>query len=728
MRGRFLMGAASAALMLVCAAPAALAQSADQPGDRSTQARIEPGSAIQAEFNPGNDVDWFRLRVEPGQRYRITLDATPAEGESGVDPVLFVYDLGGNQLAYNDDSRGSLNSELFFTHNENVDVYLEARPFNPESTGSYRIAVEAAPLPADDVGNDASTRGRVTAGSPVTGALEYAGDVDWYRLNARRGVVYRIALNGGDGEGALRDPLVRVLSASGEELAYNDDGPNGLNSYLEFTPNASGPVFIEARGYADAYEGRYTLDVQSARQPRDAVAGDSGTRGRINIGQSVDGVLDFSGDRDWYRVRLAEGQTYRFGLESSGDSPVSDPLLRLYNARGDEVAMDDDGGGGLNSLIEFTASAAGTYYLEARGYSQDATGGYTLRALEGDIPASTSTDQTLSAEGDYREGALSPAGDRDWYRVDLSEGQALRISLWKTEGADALSDPYLVVYGPDGQEVARDDDSGGDLNAWLEYQAPATGAYYIEARGFSEEAEGRYAISIAPGEIGADMESAEHLTLNMGRVSTISTPEDVDWFALEMIEGRPYRIAVIGAEPDALADPYLTLYDANGQAVATDDDGGTGLNSYLSFTPVTGGVYFVGVSAYGAGGTGRYGVIAMDTEIPGHIYTDESLDAASGDDRSSRLDMPGDLDYFRVELEQGVSYQIDVTGAGRNPLSDPLVTLVDGENATIASDDDSGPGLNARLRFTPTTSGTYYVQVSGAGGVIGDYNVAIARR
>ena len=42
----------------------------------------------------------------------------------------------------------------------------------------------------------------------------------------------------------------------------------------------------------------------------------------------------------------------------------------------------------------------------------------------------------------------------------------------------------------------------------------------------------------------------------------------MDWFAIDSVEGRPYRFNAAGAEADALADPLLTLYDAGGKQVA----------------------------------------------------------------------------------------------------------------------------------------------------------------
>ena len=726
MRGKLWFSVAAAALMTFGLTPAASAQEADQPGDASTQATLSGN--VDGEISPAGDADWFRLHVEQGQRYNLALAGIEnAEGQA-LDPMLSIYDAQGNQLAFNDDAEGSLNSALRYVPQATGDVFVEARAFNGEATGAYRLGVSAEAVPADDVGNDANTHGRVAIGRATTGNIEYEGDFDWYRFSARTGNRYTVTLAGA-GEGGLGDPLLRVVDGEGNELASNDDAEGSLNSQLEFTPRANGNVFIEARGYGDGYTGRYEINVTSARLPRDGVGNNNRTGARISLGQSVDGTLDFPADTDWYRIRLEEGQSYHFTLNGAGDSAVGDPLVRLYDAEGTELAADDDGGDGLNSYLEYTAPRTGNYFVEARGFGDETTGGYVLRAIAGDVPGSAETDASLSAEGDYREGVLSPAGDHDWYRVELAEGQGLRIAMNTVAGApDALGDPYLVLHGPDGADIVADDDGGEGLNAWLEYQATAAGAYYIEARGFVEEAEGRYAISITPGEIGSTPDTAEPLSSTGDpRTSFIGSAGDVDWFVIELIEGRPYRFNLEGVEEGALADPLLTLYDSSGTQIATDDDGGRGLSAYLNFASPTGGPYFVGVSSYDQEATGRYQLRVSDTDVPGHAYTDELLDPAD-DSRASRIEIPGDLDNYRVTLEGGVTYVIDVTGAGQHPLADPFVAIVNDENTTITSDDDGGNGLDARLRFRPEASGDFLIQVSGLSGTTGDYEVKIVRR
>lgn len=740
MRGKLMFGAAAAALMAFGFSPA-FAQTADQPGDASTTATLSGN--VDGEISPAGDTDWYRLEVQEGRRYSLALAGLEnAEGQA-VDPMLSVYDAEGNQLAFNDDANGTLNSALLYTPQANGTVFVEARAFSSDATGAYRLGVSSEEIPADDAGGNASTRARASVGRTTTGNIEYSGDIDWYRFSARTGNRYHITLAGA-GEGGLGDPTLRVLDSEGNELAMNDDAEGTLNSALDFIPRTNGTVFIEARGYGDAYTGPYALNITAERLPRDTVGNSSSTGARLTAGQSVDGTLDFPGDTDWYRIRLEEGQSYRFTLNASGASPVGDPLIRLHDSSGNELAVDDDGGDGLNSYLEYTAPSTGTYFVEARGFAEDATGGYTVAARAGDIPADNTTDASLSADGDYREGVLAPAGDRDWYRLQLAEGQAVRVGLSATGTPDSIGDPYLVAYGPDGAEISRDDDGGDNLNAWLEVQATAAGTYYIEARGFTEDATGRYALSVLAGEIGNSYDTAEALMPNGDtRVSTIGTAGDVDWFSIEMVEGRPYRFNVEGVETGPLGDPLLTLYDSTGAQVAADDDGGRGLNSYLYFASPTGGTYFAAVSSYDGESTGRYSLRAVDTDVPGHAYTDEMLDAVD-DSRVSRIEMVGDIDVYRVTLEAGVSYQIEANGTGAAPLADPFLSLIQegtfdhhGESdATlvrdggprVASDDDSGPGLDARLRFRPETTGDYLIQVSGLSNTTGDYEVKIARQ
>jgi hypothetical protein len=76
-----------------------------------------------------------------------------------------------------------------------------------------------------------------------------------------------------------------------------------------------------------------------------------------------------------HTVRMLAGKTYQIDMVTL--SPDLDPYLRLENARGEELAEDDDGGGFPNARIIFNCEETGNYRVICTSYTP-ATGRYTL--------------------------------------------------------------------------------------------------------------------------------------------------------------------------------------------------------------------------------------------------------------------------------------------------------------------------------------------------------------
>ncbi|MBX7459196.1 M10 family metallopeptidase C-terminal domain-containing protein [Qipengyuania sp. 1NDH17] len=112
------------------------------------------------------------------------------------------------------------------------------------------------------------------------------------------------------------------------------------------------------------------------------IPGNASTTATISVGESVTDELEAVGDTDWFRIELEAGQTISISLSGTGSNPVPDTYLAIYNSSGFELARNDDGGDGLNSLMRFTASTTGTYYIEADSYNSLETGEYTLTVSE----------------------------------------------------------------------------------------------------------------------------------------------------------------------------------------------------------------------------------------------------------------------------------------------------------------------------------------------------------
>ena len=92
---------------------------------------------------------------------------------------------------------------------------------------------------------------------------------------------------------------------------------------------------------------------------------------------------------------------------------------------------------------------------------------------------------------------------------------------------------------------------------------------------------------------------------------------------------------------------------------------------------------------------------------------------AIGESATGEIGRPGDWDAFRVDLESGVTYQIDVKGdaTADGTLIDPYLRRLkdaDGNNLPGTSNDNANDLLNSQLLFTPQQSGAYYIQIRSA--------------
>ena len=109
------------------------------------------------------------------------------------------------------------------------------------------------------------------------------------------------------------------------------------------------------------------------------IPGDTSTTATINIGGTVTGTLETTGDHDWFRLSLTAGQEVTIALNATTTGGVADPYLRVYAANGSTLLFEnDDGGTGTNSLLAFKAATTGVYYIDAAAFNDAGTGNYQL--------------------------------------------------------------------------------------------------------------------------------------------------------------------------------------------------------------------------------------------------------------------------------------------------------------------------------------------------------------
>jgi len=73
-----------------------------------------------------------------------------------------------------------------------------------------------------------------------------------------------------------------------------------------------------------------------------------------------------------------------------------------------------------------------------------------------------------------------------------------------------------------------------------------------------------------------------------------------------------------------------------------------------------------------------------------------------------KLDRQSSTRVYPVKLAAGKNYVIDMVSPDQKTL-DPYLVLTDGTGKSLAEDDDSGGGLNARIIFRPEQAGTFRI-------------------
>ena len=111
-----------------------------------------------------------------------------------------------------------------------------------------------------------------------------------------------------------------------------------------------------------------------------------------------------------------------------------------------------------------------------------------------DIPASTATTASISVGGSVT-GTIETFGDHDWFRIQLTAGQQISITLNGT----TLQDPFLRILNSSGAILQENDDisSGVIRDSRIVFTVPTTGTYYIDAGAWQDNYVGDYQVNVA---------------------------------------------------------------------------------------------------------------------------------------------------------------------------------------------------------------------------------------
>lgn len=436
-----------------------------------------------------------------------------------LDSYLQLLAPDGAVLAADDDGGRFLNARLgpleLPTDGDYTLVATRCCPGGGFTEGPFELSfdltdlpVEATPEPQEPGDNALSygepVTGEITAETPEV-TYTFAGSADDVVTMTMR------ELSGGlDTYLILRDP-------AGNQLTVDDDGLGNLNSRI-------GP-------YALPQDGTYTVVATACCPPEPRSTGtfelvveltdlaptDSAPIS-IDYGEVVTGTLIEPSNEQLYTFSGAAGDLIT--IEMSAIDPNLDTYLILRDPGGTQIATDDDGGSGFNSVLgPFTLPQGGTYTIVATSCCPpDPRSSGTFELVVGLTTVAQTAAGTLGYDEVIIDEIPSPGAE---VRYDFS-GAAGDTILIEMTALEPSLDSYLILLGPDGTELSRDDDSAGDLNSLLgPFTLPEDGTYTVVATSCCPP-EGR---SAGQFELVINMEDLP--ILDVGQTVTLTlTPDD----------------------------------------------------------------------------------------------------------------------------------------------------------------------------------------------------------
>jgi hypothetical protein len=429
-------------------------------------------------------------------------------------------------------------------------------------------------------------------------------------------------------------------------------------------------------------------------------------------------------------VYTFEGRTRQYiqaqAVRLSGEI---DPVIRLFDPNGLELATDDDSGGHAGALLRNVQLAQdGLYSLQVWG--RGLAGTYQISLLMTDLalavtptfvaqstwtPIPDSPTPTLKAaisgENLYDHlpviGSIERPGDFDRYPISAAQGQTLTIGL--TLPPDSTLRPIIEVYDPEGSLVARATPAASNArgDAFIPaLLAAQNGAYVIFVTG-ERDSIGEYIIAYGDGVSHQDV---AHGLTTADQVYAGDLPKRGlrDVWNLDLQQEDVINAAVSAVSGGL--DPVLELVAPDGSQVAMDDNGGGGTASLIASAraPVS-GRYQLRVVAANASSDGKYTLVwryinlaPTPTPLPGTVLLLSYKDIVPDNT----------YQYYAFYGQAGTQVHIQAIAQPGSSL-DPVAALLDADGNLIAEGDDSQGDLNPRFTATLPTDGSYRVRVNG---------------
>ncbi|SBS34886.1 hypothetical protein MAQ5080_03005 [Marinomonas aquimarina] len=238
-----------------------------------------------------------------------------------------------------------------------------------------------------------------------------------------------------------------------------------------------------------------------------------------------------------------------------------------------------------------------------------AQNGIDRSVLENDDATEEETsDAVMLAVNTSLATSLAEGSEEDQYQVELVAGQEYSFSVT----SETLLSPSLTLLDAQGTALTGDVQEEGETEATFTFTATESGTFFLTLSELDAEAIGSYNISVTAEEsdliiiedVAADSSTTSEVVVGSTVTSAIEEAGDTDWFAVDLVAGTAYDIALMIEEPALGNLTLVSEVDGVVTELANDDD----LDGSLSFEALTDGTYYITASATDAEATGSYAI------------------------------------------------------------------------------------------------------------------------
>lgn len=213
------------------------------------------------------------------------------------------------------------------------------------------------------------------------------------------------------------------------------------------------------------------------------------------------------------------------------------------------------------------------------------------------------------------QGTIANAADEDWFSFNGRRGEILDAFVYAQELGSGL-DAVLALYDSDAQTVLSLNDDYQESDPRVLYRLPHDGIYFFRLITYSTNLIGNYELQF--NLLGSDTENGLNDNLTQGQRLTglsgavfaeINNVGDRDVFTLNIPAYKSIGIRLEGVEDETSPDLVLSLYNAQGELLAANDDhlGGILFISDLAFKNQGAAADFhIVASGFSDGDIGRY--------------------------------------------------------------------------------------------------------------------------